>query len=625
MLMNYLSEITRIAMEQVENQQNRNVLQTPLFILMVGITQEKRKQEILQEIQSRWTCARPYVYLCDINMHTARMHLESRNQSIMTNIRMDLSGQASEALIKKQFSWWFLQIVEHAIKSLRNLNNSRICVVSDGESEDAAWAACCCMILNSYLFKAGYPVDNRKLFCLLPQNTAFYADNLANISRNISSWRTKVPGEPMISIIKGGKLSDDLAPCNDCYATSTVFDQYVFLDEVDSKGNVVSEHERIQLMTLLMDPVIDIKWPGKPGSCYAGWVYPKYADRSIDIALGWACLHEVFQKQAEAYSAPPDLSSLQRDIIYHLKNIAVNIPNMMTGFSIYNNAALNSLEGKTIDASETEKAVFGDVLQNKFDYLWRHALNELQSAKRPEWDKIILETLSSVRSSSSLENKTPLFVNEEDAYQSVQTMRKITIDRRNMTLQNLIHTIAEVCYPSRSNQKIKEYIDDFNRTMGEKIDERILQLKRTFARAQLLQGDIHNAQMAFSIILKQNLGSVTTAIDERKERISKAIPDKLHDAYAQTMSAPDADYETQIIRCLEKLHRQFIDPENGIEPVELVQPTLGDRIMCRLIINDVSAGGTFEKITNGKDAGINYYLMELATKNILALHHKGTE
>ena len=614
---NYLPEIIRITREHDENLRNRDVLRSPIFVMLIGIRSTQRKQEIIQELQLRWTSARPFIYVCDLNFHGTRMRLESEMRPTMAIIRMEMREQVTQAHYKKQLGWWFNQIVQHASRALGNLNNSRICVVCDAESVDTPWTARCCMMLNRCLFRLGCPVDERQLFCLLPGNYMPYTAELSRLKDNVIAWRSEVPDEPLFPVIMGNEVTDDLLPCNDCYATTSVFDRYVFLDEVESLNNVVSNRDRIRTMLLLMDAVANVNWPGGKGDCYSAWIYPGYADRGIDIALGWRCLHEEFQRRAVSGAEPPSLASLHKEIIHILKLIATGIPAQMTGFSIYNSRMLTSLQGKTMEATQIEQKVFGDVLHNKFDYLWRCALNKVEAEERPDWDRRVRDALSVVCSSKVIEDNAAFLLNEDDACVPAQQSQRITLER-DVNLGKLIPTIASACYSGRHNEKIREYVRSFNKGVEEALERRRRQLERTYERSKRLQGDVNNAEIPFRDALKQGLSDEKDAIARRKTQIEKVIPEELHLAYSQAMSASETEFDDRIVHCLEALHRCFTDPVTNLPPMLLPQPEAGDRVMCRLS-GGTPQDGTFAVVPSGINEGLFYYLAKINSVNVLAM------
>lgn len=631
---NYLSEIKRITAQNDVEMAGHNPLISPLFVLMIDIEDSQRKEAIRRELSQRWAIAQPFVFLCDIrfNSATPQYHFEERDG--IFNITYGLNAQSNEETIKAQLSLWFSGLCRNALQALQALgNNNAICVLCDASSEAApVWAARCCMILHHCISVIGGQVRDRKFFCFLSHDIDTHWNALCKIRDACRSWRSQIPTEPMYYRFQrengGWKPAVPALPCNGNFnqGETSVFKRYILLDELDSNRVLCSEQERIRLVAMLMDPTLHLQWPVQEGDFYSAYRYPMFADdHSLDLALAWKCLQARFLTQIDGGSYAPDLAPLHSGILNELHTTAERIPNRLAEFSIYQADALERMSGhKDVAPGVAEQAIFGDVLQNKFDYLWIQCRQRLMAEFVPQWKMRMQEQIDSVQSLAVLQkqNRGQFYMDAAKAKPSVQG-GTVSISSELDHIPTLAFQIGQSCYTVKSTQQIQDIVAQLNKIIDQLLDARAEKLIKLRQRAERLGNDAEEAIQSFQHELQTKLGPGAPTYDmtRRAAEVEANLPEALFNAYARAIDSDEEAYPANIVDVFQKCYDSFL--KTGFTPIPMPPLQEGDRIACR-VQGGIRRNGAFAMLEGGRDDGHYYYIEAISETAVQAFNAYGT-
>lgn len=643
--MDYMAEFNRIVALDESNSHRANVLSRPLFVLLVGLS-EDLKEAIRSEFTQRWNSPEPYVLLCDIRFDTPKARLAQEDRGCIRQFSCELRSDISEENQKVALSQMLLRIVRHERQRIGGagmINN--ICVICDGkQSVSSLWAARLCLILRHCLHGAGAQIGSTQLYCLLTTQHLEYQRALKRMYHAIHQWRTNLKEvrqeELFPSFDDNGKPTYPLLPCGGTYGQGdiSVFDRYVFIDETNSLGMPCTQEWRVRILAMLLDITVcpqttgrGAPWPGEKGGCYSAWLYPVRArNLFLELATGWQVLHERFMSNViDDTKVTSQIVNAHNQVIKALVEGRQNIiTRLQKGFILYNSTMWDKLQGERFgDLAIREKQVFVDVLQNKFDYLWRQQEMLLTSEIVPHWRRTIEGIFGGIQSIRAMESLKSQRVNNEYFANAQGANTPDAPINRNTTIDDLRNRIVNTLYPAKYNKRASDFILEVNEDFRKLVEHRIERQSTVMARAETLEVLYQNAQVAALEEIGRYAPDIRSVRDATSARCLASMETllegqdvaSLHQEYNRALNASDVDFDKAVVHVLENLYRYF--REANVLPAELPLPTAGDCLCCQAILTTPVGSDSvsiYQDIESGRDSGMRYFLATVDMDNLMA-------
>ena len=643
--MDYLAEFNRIVALDENNTHRANVLSRPLFVLLVGLSDEDR-EAIRNEFIQRWSSPEPYIILCDVRFDVRRAQLIPEDHGCIRQFTCQVRSDVSEINQKVALSQMLLSIVQHERRCIGGAGMiSNICVICDAkQTESSTWAARLCLILRHCLGDAGAQIGMTQLYCLLTAQRLMYRSAQKRMYDAIHQWRTnlkEVLGEELFpSFDENGRPAYPLVPCSGTYGQgdTSVFDSYVFIDETNSSGIPCTREWRIRILAMLLDNAVCLQaagrgyaWPGVRGDCYSAWLYPVRArNLFLELATAWQVLHERFKSNViDDTRVTTEIGNAHGQVLKALvEGRQSTINRLQKGYILYNTTMWGNLQGQRFgDLAGREKQVFADALQNKFDYLWRRQEMLLSGEIVPQWRKAIEGIFGGIQTVVAMEGLKSQLINDEYfANAQGATVPDATINR-DTTIDDLRNRIVNTLYPAKFNKRASETIMALNRDYLKLVERRIGQQQIVMERAETLEELYQNAQISAMEEIGRYAPDIRNIRDETSARCRASMeallagPNAapLHAEYNRALNTSNLVFDKAVVGMLEKLYG-FLQA-NNVRPTELPLPAAGDCLCCQTILTTPVGPDTissYEDIESGRDSGMRYFLATVDMDNLMA-------
>lgn len=643
--MGYMEMIREItAADRRQHFGQPSALSAPMFVVMLGLSKEV-KELLINELNERWSAARKYVRVLDIDTNVAGASLKETDEyKIVRRFRIGLPGRIDEQVECAQFAWYAYNVVGNAVKELNGLGDKcSIHVVCGMEMEEALLAEKCGLVLQYYISMLGGQADVRTLFGYIPEKLPIFHSAVLEWAERMQNWMKQATDEkiaPSFEKNKDGQWIPNpqkLLPCNIFLAgNACTFTRVVVLDRLDSNGVPYSEWDLIHTTALLMDPDSGITWPAPkndtPCELYSAYLYPRYADQhELDLALALRIWQNAIDGRVhQADAAAPDMTPINNTLVYDC--LIKRIRDSLSEIRGFRPGDITCFANRDVTTSDVENSEFGKAIEAHMEHIWIQALIALRDEQLDGWRNAVRAKIEEVYAINALKDSKEMWPDLEEAQKSLHrkngTQQRVEKIRKEAEIKQardrMNYFAANGCFANYDADRIESVIlggealkkdpivnavlqYGINEEIDEIARERVAELEQILSQKKDVDGEISTVIDVF----RGEVENVCPTFDMKARcgEVEGELTEELSTAY---MSSLSADHEEQLARVrnvLERTYEHF--KAQNFNPILCNVPEVTNRIACRVAMGVTP--GSFEQVPAGVDGGLH---LHIATLNV---------